>query len=234
MNLLKSLSAVALATVAVAAAHPAAAQTSTIALQNGSFAGTGSSPYVGTRNGTIGFTGVTSVQDTGYYQYGSHTQNGVNGLYVNGGSVYQFLGTTGAAGETLALSGNFYGDAGLNRAGVEFASVAPTASNDTAAGSVLASENLQPLATSTDTAFAPLTFTTTTASQDVYLVIEGADTTTAGEYSAQVNYDTFSLKDIPAAPAAVPEASSSISLGLLLMLALGGFAVARKRSSQAA
>ena len=227
-----SLAALA-AAFGLAAAHPAAAGTSTIALQNGGFVGNYQS------NNVNNFTG----SQTYFYAYGYHSQDASGstgpGLYINGGSVYQFLGTTGAAGETLTLNGficNFTGDPDHDNAPpltstLEFTTAAPTAGDDLASGSVLASDTLtSPTAANTVVGFAPFSYTTTAANQGIYLVIGGPDIATYGMYGAQSNYQNFSLTDTPAA---VPEASSLASLGLLLALGLGGFAVARKRNASA-
>ncbi|MGI4789848.1 MAG: hypothetical protein ACRYFS_13470 [Janthinobacterium lividum] len=81
-----------LAAFSLAAAHPAAAQ-STIALQNGIFAAAGNS------NDVYFFTSNLGDMNTApAYSFGNHTQGNNSGIYINDGSVYQLLGTTGAAG----------------------------------------------------------------------------------------------------------------------------------------
>ena len=225
MNTRFTLFIAAAAAVGLVAPHPAAAQSS-IKLTNGVF-----KDSTGNYNGgaTADFSGTG-----GYgFSFGSHynaVTNSGGSLYINGGSVYQFLGTTGAAGEVLTLNGFDFNNGTAARSGVEFTSAAPTTNNQLATGSILASEALIPPPTATPAAFAPLTFTTTTANQGIYLVIVGPDPTVSGNYGAHIDYQNFTLTDVPAA---VPEASSSISLGLLIVLGLGGFVVARKRNASA-
>ena len=48
------------------------------------------------------------------------------------------------------------------------------------------------------------------------------------------NEDVIALDDISVVPAAVPEASTTVSLGLLLMLGMGGLALAAKKKAGAA
>ena len=74
----------------------------------------------------------------------------------------------------------------------------------------------------------PLTYAATAANQSIYVVLVGPDVQPAGsiQYGSQANFDKISLTD---APPAVPEAASSISLGL--MLTLGGLIVAVRRKS---
>jgi len=68
----------------------------------------------------------------------------------------------------------------------------------------------------------------TAANQSIYAVLVGPDVQPAGsnQYGSQANFDNLSLTDTPLA---VPEAASSISLGL--MLTLGGLIVAVRRKS---
>lgn len=108
----------------------------------------------------------------------------------------------------LTLNGNFYGSQGAaGRAGAEFTAAVSTAANEPATDPVPASENLQPLVSGTDTVFAPLTFMTTIANQNISLLIEGSDVKAVGtNYGPQINYDTFTLKDTSVI-SAVPELS---------------------------
>ncbi|MGI4788634.1 MAG: hypothetical protein ACRYFS_07265 [Janthinobacterium lividum] len=223
MNTRFSLTFAALAVFGLAAAHPAAAQ-STIVLQNGVFASAGNS------NDVYNFTSNLGDMNTApSYSFGNHTQGFNSGIYINDGSVYQLLGTTGAAGETLTLNG-LVGNFGTPPPGpsvLEFTTAAPTPSDSLATGSVLASETVTPPGAGDNEPFAPLTFTTTVANQNIYLILGGP----AGAFSQQVNYQNFSLTDTPAA---VPEASTTVSFGLLLMLGLGGIVVAARKKKIAA
>ena len=83
----------------------------------------------------------------------------------------------------------------------------------------------------------PFTQATATTAGD-YLLFTGLTgssfTLTANRTTGDTSSTTFIPIDgfqIVATPAAVPEASTTVSLGLLLALGLGGFAVARKKAS---
>ena len=85
----------------------------------------------------------------------------------------------------------------------------------------------------------PFTMATATTPGD-YLLFTGLTgssfTLTANRTTGDTSSTTFIPIDgfqIVATPAAVPEASTTISFGLLLALGLGGFAVARKKSAAA-
>ena len=216
MKTRSALSIAAAGILGLTAGHPAAAQ-STIALQNGTFAGNFQSNNV---NNFIG-------SQTYAYAYGCHYENGSVGLYVNGGSVYQFLGTTGAAGETLTLNGlvGSFNSPPPSQV-LEFTTAAPTSTNDLATGSVLASETLLTPAANSFVNFAPFTFTTTAANQGIYLLLGGPDAAAYGDYGAQSNYQNFTLTDTPAA---VPESSSAVPLSLGVFVLAGLLASRRSK-----
>ena len=219
-----------LAALGLAAAHPAAAQ-STITLTNGGFNGNNDS------NGVYNFSGSQSYG----YAYGNHYAQYTPGsdferaLYINGGSVYQLLGHTGAAGEILTLTGSLLNyNTTPPGSVIEFTSAAPTSSDDLASGSILASESLVTPPSHTSYNFAPLSYTATAANQDIYLVIGGPSIADYGQYGAQTNYANFSLADIPAPPpSAAPEPAQAASFGFVVLGVSGLlFAAKKRRASQ--
>ena len=212
-----------LAALCLAAAHPAAAQN--LVLQNGALT-TNAGGYNGDQTVKF-FTGT----ETYGYAFGAHTQNdssntSVSGAYLNGGSIFQLLGSTTSIGETVTLSGQYYFNDATIRSQVELTSATPTLTNATASGSILAF-NVLPQ-NGSNSSFTPLTYTATAVNQSIYAVLVGPDVQPAGsnQYGSQANFDNLSLTDTPPA---VPEAASSISLGLMLTLA--GLIVAARRKS---
>ncbi len=220
-----------LAALGLTAAHPASA---TVTLQNGNF---NAASNDGSTTAISYFTPTSSygyVDGTHYIYHG--TANNQAG-YINGGSIFQPLGTTNAVGQTLTLNGvyinnNVSGSMDPAATTIEFTSAAPTSADPYAANSILASETLTAATAGGYYSFTPLTYTATAAIQSVYLVLGGPDTTVYGNYGAQTNYGDLTLTTGTASPA--PEVSEAGTL-TLIGLGLGGLLLrARRRAAPTA
>ncbi len=248
-----ALSALALGALGLTAARPAAA---TVTLTNGNF-NAGQNGSSGTNDQVSGFTGtqVYTNPNTYKYAFGEHyadpnndPTNGTPSAYINGGSIYQNLGTAGAAGQIITITGSYGQATGTTNPPstfVEFTSAAPTLSDQFAVNSVLASQTLNPAGTNTFS-FSPIinlsyTVSAAEAGQAIYLVLGGPTNQTTepdnvnfpdGGYTYQSNYAGLTLTTQAPSPAPEP---SQVGMLALMGLGLGGLMLrARKAKAVAA
>ncbi len=216
-----------LAALALAALTPSAARSQSIPVQNFSF----ESPTVPANPGfTIdvitGWSGSDyfGVQSLAAYPslYPTGIPDGAQYAYVNSGFIYQDSATSLVAGTTYTLTayvGRRPDDPGAaGSISLEsFTGGLPVA--------VLATSGSVTSPLSTFTKFTT-TFTANSAQAGQDLGIVLTNTVVPGQSYVQVDFDAVSLTQTPPA---VPEASTTVSLGLLLALGLGGMVVAGRR-----
>jgi hypothetical protein len=180
-------------------------------VNGGSLYGTSASdPDGGTQFGYLGYaTTLTQTLDG---------TNGTTAAALQAGTLYTFSGAIGYRADQT--TGNFDFD--------------PLTFSLIAGGQTLASQTYQPDPTGHYGTFVPFSFTfdSTTVGQALLgqtLAVEIAGTPTDPSRNNQGNFDALSLTAAPA----VPEASTTVSLGLLLTLGMGGLIVAAKKKRTA-
>ncbi len=175
--------------------------------------------WVGNANDAFGVFDPVKSNSTAFYSNGS-VPDGNQVAYVNVGTIYQNVDADFVAGDTYTLSVFFGQRKDLMGSG----SVSFYSSD----GIKLATS---PVLTSSPGTFTKYSFAYTAAKNDqgkgIQIHLNQANT--GG--SVQANFDGIVLTT-SAAP--VPKSSTTVSLGLLLMLGLGGMAVAAKRRKSAA
>ena len=219
-----SLGLAAAALVSLAAAHPASAQTIT----NFSFESPSAHTYTAingwtaTGGGTIG-GGSNGVGIDG--SGGSFANNGV----IPDGKQVAFLQTDGSAATTLAqaINGLTIGDRYVisfydnSRAGY----TAPTLNVSFGGQAIAAPQTVNSVGGSNPYNF--ITGTAYTATGTSAALVFAVSTPVGGDATALI--DDVTIRDISAP--AVPEASTTVSLGLLLALGFGGLVVARRKKA---
>lgn len=178
---------------------------------NGTLYGSSASdPDGGTQFGYLGYaTTLTQTLDG---------TNGTTAAALQAGTVYTLSGAIGYRADQPA--GNFDYD--------------PLTFSLVANGQTLASQTYQPDPTGHYGTFVPFSFSYDSTAADPTLLGQTLSVEIAGEptdpsRNNQGNFDALSLTAAPA----VPEASTTVSFGLLLALGMGGVVVAAKRRKTA-
>lgn len=141
--------------------------------------------------------------------------------YLNGtGSIFQDVGATLTAGNTYTLTA--YLGVRTDEAGV-----LGSVNLETSGGTLLAGTG--PVGSPAGT-FTPYTVTFTSTAADPNLG-QGLRILLSNNTGAQVNFDFVRLTQ--SAPSPVPEASTTVSLGLLLALGMGAMVIAAKKRRKA-
>ena len=216
-----------LAAAVLAAAHPASAQTITnFSFESNSAIGSG----YGAINGWTAIGGGTI--GGGSHGVGLNNSSGpfANNGVIPDGTQVAFLQTNGSADTTLAqtINGLTIGDQYVisfydnSRAGF----TAPTLNVSFGGQAIAAPQTVNSVGGTNPYHF--ITGTAYTATGTSAALLFAASLSAGGDSTALI--DNVTIKDIsPGAP--VPEASTTVSLGLLLALGFGGLVVARRKKA---